>query len=317
MEEEIKLQKKIERVNYLAKTRLKINHFSQKLYAIGRCENKTILDIFTNKEFLEKFLENFLEKHLNNFNTDETKTLYEEIFQGIYQIINSEIKVNYFPNIESIHAERYGNFVVISKHKKYLLDYELFLFLKESYIGPSDNFESELYRLLLRYETFGNAYQDFLSMEIISTTGCEKYLNVECFSSPFTHFLEKYGSMFPDIDKNFKSLGNFFEWNTEMFEEAFMLADPPFIKKVVDETIKKILTFLDSNKPFSFLLVIPKEYNIGKESILGKYIVKTIHADKLKAKMLTKLFSKIDIHYENIFFIILQNQMGKMRYPIE
>jgi len=80
---------------------------------------------------------------------------------------------------------------------------------------------------------------------------------VECFASPLNHYLDRYYSMYPEVDGIFGSLGNFFDMFLDATDTKYVI-NPPFTSeicnKVVDMTIKK----LSKPEPCTCLLYLPR-----------------------------------------------------------
>lgn len=65
---------------------------------------------------------------------------------------------------------------------------------------------------------------------------------IECFASPMNHYLPDYYSMFPDIDTQFGSVGNFFTHFLSSKAERFVINPPfsfPMIRRVAEFCINR------------------------------------------------------------------------------
>ena len=83
----------------------------------------------------------------------------------------------------------------------------------------------------------------------------KKYnVNVEGFGSFFNHTLKYYYGLFPDIEKYFGCLGNFF---LSKLTQSFYIINPPYSVYHINKTIQHMIDQLNKNKSLTILLVIP------------------------------------------------------------
>jgi len=89
-------------------------------------------------------------------------------------------------------------------------------------------------------------------------------LQVEGFGSFFNHTLKYYYGLFPDIEKYFGCLGNFF---LSKLTESFYVINPPFTVYHINRTIKHIIKQLNIHKSLTILLVIPSWINKDRQEL--------------------------------------------------
>lgn len=127
------------------------------------------------------------------------------------------------------------------------------------------SFDQAVFCLLARYSALQGGhhrtggYQASIHERCFDVLREDFQCEVECFASPFNCNLSRYCSMFPDLDRAFGSLGNFFEWRPT---EGSFEANPPFSESIVTKMcdhIESLLRVADENtKPMSFVVIVPK-----------------------------------------------------------
>lgn len=107
--------------------------------------------------------------------------------------------------------------------------------------------------------------------------------SLECFASPFNHFLDNYCSIYED-DTVFGSKGNFFDYIRHLTTNKIpmrLIINPPYIEKIVEEAAAAVTTYLSE---------VP-----GADAIL----VYSTHADKSRITINSlknfPIYSHVDI----------------------
>jgi len=118
----------------------------------------------------------------------------------------------------------------------------------------------------------------------------------ECFSHSFNTLLHKrFCSRFWKYEKNFGSVGNFFQIDLETLPETRFFVNPPYTEKVLnDAAIKVVDTLNKTKKKLTFILMYP---NWGDEIVPGSRPVE--YDEILNCKYLKERLkiSKDDYHY--------------------
>jgi hypothetical protein len=68
---------------------------------------------------------------------------------------------------------------------------------------------------------------------------------IECFASPFNHNLPRFFSLFPDIDRPYGSVGNFFDRFLDASHNMYVI-NPPFVEDIVRATMDATIRKLDN-----------------------------------------------------------------------
>ncbi len=98
--------------------------------------------------------------------------------------------------------------------------------------------------LLMRYAPYQSGHFWSIPLEaydMLHTSGFQ----VECFASPMNHYIPTYYSMFPDVDAQFGSIGNFFTTFLSSKAERFVINPPfsyPMIRRVVEFCINRSMS---------------------------------------------------------------------------
>lgn len=162
--------------------------------------------------------------------------IYYELDNIIWQDETLELKIYEHENVVHFHFGYFKTFISQKIYNKLL--------------QITDKINITI--MLLRYDRFFPSYGNFWSIP----PRVYKYLNIhyniklECFSSPLNCYLPKFCSLFPDIDSNFGSLGNFFEvW--PKFEPGYYVANPPFIEEIIIKMSNIFFDILDCAEKYN------------------------------------------------------------------
>jgi len=148
----------------------------------------------------------------------------------------------------------------IGDYKLYL-DNKLFNKLKKSYTGSFDIMEI-VFVILLRYTLLENKKQSInLSANFIydnkKITNKIK-LDVELFGSPINHNLDKYCSLFYDLEQYFGSIGSVFCVDDKIWSDnTYFVANPPFDESIMEYMANMIINVLDKYEKCCFIIIIP------------------------------------------------------------
>lgn len=274
-------------------------------------QNKNIVEMYILEKLKKKELD-----IIRFFNTISDKLEDHDSIERIKRNIMS--KRNLFYNIKIVEFD--SLVIVIMKigsiTERYFLSKEVYQKILNSFTLLKRYFSKYLFRLLCKYRTLWH-YQCFLSKQNLLIFKEELNCELECFSSPLYRVLPKYCSMFDDTDSLFGSLGNFFSLNPYKFPDGMcMEINPPFIDQVIEKTIEKILEFLETEIPFSFILSLPVWTNLSINLYSSRHRVLEIDIRKIKCTLYTKYFQEINYYKCNIMILIVQNEKGSKKYPV-
>ena len=108
----------------------------------------------------------------------------------------------------------------------------------------SDERARQVCHMLLQYRLLGNSgHQSSIPVSVVKYLEREFELECECFSSPLSHVLPRWYSLF-ESDRTFGSLGNFLRTKNETFTSGTFLCMPPCLDCIVGKTYKKISKLL-------------------------------------------------------------------------
>lgn len=211
------------------------------------------------------------------------------------------------------------------KLNKFKLHTSLYNKLLENYLYTKNdnNYKKLLTCLLLRYNILeSNNQQLSINPEFKNEVKNKYKINFELFSSSINCEYNNYCSLFYDIEKNFKSKGNF---STIKLKKGFYISNPPFDEELMKDMSSKFVASLKdkNNEDLSILITIP--YWI--DDYYGKYESYFLLKDSgfiTYEKEITKENSVFFDYYLNkyvtpckIFLIVIQNEKGKIKYKID
>jgi hypothetical protein len=83
-------------------------------------------------------------------------------------------------------------------------------------------------------------------------------LDVELFGSPINHNLSKYCSLFPDIEKDFGSIGSIFCIDKKIWNaNKYFVANPPFDELIMLKMTLMTIEVLNTYDNCCFIFIIP------------------------------------------------------------
>ena len=92
--------------------------------------------------------------------------------------------------------------------------------------------------------------------DLINALSKDYNITTELFSSPLNNTLPKYCSAFGDLEKYFGSEGNFFNYIMGIPSGVYEV-NPPFIERLMNNTILEILRALKYRTKVSFIVFLP------------------------------------------------------------
>lgn len=219
--------------------------------SLNKLESLKLLDWnWLDKEFhkISEGPKHTLIKHkVNIVHSDNIVTLSRDNYkfklnQNQYDTIIS--KLNQFPTNNNTHSNDNNN-DKINMHTH---------IVSGSIGGLSANtaaLDEYVFMLLLQYKGCGG-HNNHCSVppDVIRFTKAK----TELFGSPFNTCLEQYCSPFYDIEKEFGSLGSFFDFE---LETGTYIMNPPYDEELMESASKRILRMLDGPKEITIIVVYP------------------------------------------------------------
>ena len=80
---------------------------------------------------------------------------------------------------------------------------------------------------------------------------------LECFASPFDNRLVKFCSLYPEQDKLYGSIGDFFKVDISSFNEEVLFINPPLVELVIRKTMIRIIELLESKHKIDLIVILP------------------------------------------------------------
>jgi hypothetical protein len=186
------------------------------------------------------------------------------------------IKKNKNSNIESTFYKLDITVYFIIKDKRLLnilnnilIPTKIYDKLINSYTGPKGKVDEYLWAIVFRYQLLGsNNHQLAVLPNIMESMTKDYNLNFECFASSINSTYPRYCSIYYDLEKYFGSVGSFF--NIVPIKGTFGF-NPPYQKDIIELGINKLLKFLNSSQPLTFIITIPIWDNIGRNYMKEHY----------------------------------------------
>ena len=271
----------------------------------------------------------------------EYKTNFNNYKAQIFEEQNSNIKINISCNGNNDNDNNNDNnndndSKILFKFSKPMILYipkQLFDKLIKKYsisISSRDECIQIITILLLRYYILDSDNQQLAVIPEFYNILESKYsIDIELFASGINFYFENYASIYYDIEHTIGSIGFFLNYqniiNNDILEKTnikksyTIVANPPFDEDIMLSMTNKFIEWLNSDNPISIILTIPQwgefstfeTYEILKSSGFIKYY--TI-IPKSKARFYNYMKNKY-IYPCNIYLIVLQNNMGNIKYP--
>jgi len=171
-------------------------------------------------------------------------------------------KLNSITNkIEQVEVSNIGKYIVLMYKKiKYRINKKTYDRIRSQIIDTSFSksytLETILWMLYHRYYNVNlfNNLQGAVHPKFYKQIKEKFKSNVEGFGSFFNHLLKYYCGLFPDLEKYFGCLGNFF---TSELTKKFYVVNPPFWTDKINQTINHVLSELDKRDELTILLILP------------------------------------------------------------
>lgn len=153
-------------------------------------------------------------------------------------IKNGYITYNIYPENRNIQMMRYT--------------VERFNDISRRYTGNINDFDKYMALLTVRYSILGTENQHLSFPPSIMK---KLNVNVELFGTPLNVSSSRFCSPFPDIERYFGSIGNFF--HTNMKSSTVYTFDPPYVEELMDNATERLLSQLDKINNFIVIVNIP------------------------------------------------------------
>jgi Phosphorylated CTD interacting factor 1 WW domain len=261
---------------------------------------------------------NLTQLYVDIQNTDDTNLNH---YPDVEKLIISKLKKTR-RRIEEIQKEDICEYVIRndgdrvvyvptdSKRNRYHVDItpELYQKLRSTYNGPQDQMDEHIFILLLRYTLFGSK-KETISLSVNFVYDNPKLLDkipleVELFGSPVNRNLDKFCSLYPDIERYWGSIGSFFCLEDKYFEKyRYFVSNPPYDNIIMAEASEKIIDVLDKFGDCCFIVSIP-DWRPQANLEGGKYADESYEAYDILKKSPHLKFERIytgDFEYTDYF----------------
>ena len=313
-------------LQYNTKNNLKLYNYVDPILPFNAKDNSQLkkdLYIFLNK----KYSYNEIDKIIEELNL--TSKFNKAIVQ-LKEFVNSEF---YIKNKDSIKViiEFKDNFYyfIFENNEKIYNKKNLKLHkdvLDKMYKNSDKNLSSEMFinlvlSIIIRYDILESYNQQLaVNPEFYNYLKDEYNVNFELFGSSINCFYQNYCSLFYDLEKYFGSKGNF---NFVSLQKGFYVSNPPFDEKLMENMSRKLVGFLENNNDdLTILITIPvwdnEDYGLYKALDILKKSPYITYIENMKKKR-TKFYDYFKNKYIspcNIYFILLQNEKGIVKYNI-
>lgn len=261
------------------------------VYEIRNCLSRLFLSWHNFPSKREEIWKRFLREVSGKGVQDSSKIPPLKEGRGIANIPLPEIWVN---NGRAI--VKYGSFrFTIPSHR-----YEKWKEMKIS--------QNNIVAMLLRYDSIVCENGNFWSLDpkICEVLSNNYGASLEGFSSPLNNNFGNFCSLFPDVDSNFGSIGNFFDVIPTLSSGVYM-ANPPFIEDVMNAASSAVLSLLSSKEDITFFLYMPKWDDCRgiKELQESKYLVDCFPLPKGKHQAYDHIKdSYLTAYFDGFLFVV-------------
>jgi len=188
--------------------------------------------------------------------------------------------------------------------------------LRARHGGSIGMFHKDLACILLRYGPLVNTGVN-LHAAVPPRMYKEMPTDLECFASPLNATMDRFLSLYPDIDAPFGSQGTFFTYS---FPPGNYTANPPYTDIIMSAMYARIAALLAKDEPYSFRIVVPdwsgppvslikqdprKRLEVFLSSGQHKYVLGSQHVE------VQKVIFAIDT-----YIAFLQNDAGAAKWPL-
>ena len=127
---------------------------------------------------------------------------------------------------------------------------------------PDEEFDYTMWASLLRYRALGllntNSAAIPNSIYVKMANAWSDGPVIEGFASLFNNSLQKYYGLFPDTEKAFGCIANFFALKEEeVAPGSLLICNPPYQVEIINSFVDKTLDLLNSSRPVCVLVVLP------------------------------------------------------------
>lgn len=173
-----------------------------------------------------------------------------EKFYSVKRVIrNNLITYDIYPQNRNIRMMRFRS--------------ERFDEIASKYVGKAEYFDKMMALMIMRYSILGTENQHLsFPPSIMKKLG----VDIELFGTPLNTSSPRFCSPFPDVERYFGSLGNFFNFN--LISNKTYTFDPPYVEELMDDATERLLSQLDNINNFLIIVNIPvwdsvsqKKYN--------------------------------------------------------
>ena len=127
--------------------------------------------------------------------------------------------------------------------------------IMSNYYEDLDNLlDQYIFCLVFRYSYMDSGNQQLAINQNIKDMFKKCGVNFELFGSAINTVSTYYCSLFYDIEKYFGSTGNFFDIK---LESGIYWCNPPYDDTIMNNTVNKLINYLQSDKEIAFLVTIP------------------------------------------------------------
>lgn len=203
----------------------------------------------------------------NTLNTTITEQNIAPKFQSLVKYVRSDLekyKQNKYTCQNTIMYNEKDNLMINTNGDRIEVPPNLYTKLVNTYNGPQEQMLDIIYSTIRRYEIFGQK-KESISLSANFIYNNKKILNkvkldLEMFGSPINRNLDKYFSLFYDIEKYFGSLGSIFcvsDTDPIWTENKYIVSNPPYDEIIMEEMAKKVIRILSQENENCFILTIP------------------------------------------------------------
>jgi hypothetical protein len=198
---------------------------------------------------LNKWISNYLEIEIFNYSARTNN-------------INIKIQKDYIDKkIRLVCTYKKNTYQVLIHSKVYSrLKIKLIIFgnnfnIMSNYYEDLDNLlDQYIFCLVFRYSYMDSGNQQLAINQNIKDMFKKCGVNFELFGSAINTVSTYYCSLFYDIEKYFGSTGNFFDIK---LESGVYWCNPPYDDTIMNNTVNKLINYLQSDKEIAFLVTIP------------------------------------------------------------
>ena len=188
---------------------------------------------------------------------------------------------------KTVFVLTYNNETIIIKKNQY---YRIKKLIIDKTFEKYFTFDTLIWMLFYRYDRLHlyNNSQGAVHPKYYTEFSNKYKTNVEAFGSFFNHTLKYYFGLYPDLEKYFGCLGNFY---LASFNKGVFIVNPPFTVIAINKTIDFMLMQLSkATKNLTFLFVIPTWSNEdrGKLNKICKMKLKPKYDRNVRLDLLLK-----------------------------